>query len=156
VLRGAPGRDELERLAAAARGVDVSPARGLELVAYAAGEVVLNVNTGPGMTEHVGFAGDDPSFWFVRDRAIAEQHAVTLVGPAWGASFPPVPRDDVLAALRQSLDWHADAEPASRNAALNAIRTWRWLETGDWVSKPEALDWLVARLRSELPGGREA
>ena len=150
VLRGSPSLTELAALADAARAVDVTPARGLELVAYARGEVVLNVNTGPGMTEHVGFAGDDPAFWFVLDRAIAEQHALPLVGPPWAESFPPVPRDEVLAALRESLDWHDAAEPASRNAVLNAVRTWRWLETGEWVSKPEGFDWLTARIRARL------
>lgn len=150
VLRGAPSREKLAALAEALHAVDVSPARGLEVVAYAGGQVVLNVNTGPGMTEHVGFSGDDPAFWFVLDRAIAEEHAVVLVGPPWAECFAPVPLDDVLAALRESLDWHDAAEPASRNAVLNAVRTWRWLETDDWVSKPEAFAWLTARLRSRL------
>ena len=154
VLRGSPAREELARQAMALQGVDVSPARGLELVAYAGGQVVLNVNTGPGMTEHVGLAGDDPAFWFVLDRAIAEQHAIALVGPPWAERFAAVPRDEVLAALRESLDWHDAAEPASRNAVLNALRTWRWLETGEWVSKPDAFAWLVARLRAGLRTSR--
>ena len=150
VLRGSPSLTGLSALADAARAVDFMPARGLELVAYAGGEVVLNVNTGPGMTEHVGFAGDDPAFWFVLDRAIAEQHAVPLLGPPWAESFPPVPREQVLEALRESLDWHDAVEPASRNAVLNAVRAWRWLETGEWVSKPEGFDWLAGRIRAQL------
>jgi predicted nucleotidyltransferase len=50
------------------------PARKLELVVYARGAErhELNVNTG----ELVHFdPDDDPGFWFVIDRAIAEQHS---------------------------------------------------------------------------------
>jgi hypothetical protein len=150
VLRRPLGRVELASLAEAVRQVDVAPARGLELVVYEGGEVVLNVNTGPGMTEHVGYAGDDPAFWFVLDRAIAQQHAVALSGPPWEQMFEPVSRAEVLDALAESLDWHAEAEPATRNAALNAVRTWRWLETGDWVTKPEAAAWLLAEIRARI------
>jgi hypothetical protein len=150
VLRRPLERDELEQLARAVRQVDTAPARGLELVVYAGGEVVLNVNTGPGMTEHVGFAGDDPAFWFVLDRAIAEQHAVTLAGPPWRESFAPVAREEVLDALTASLEWHETAEPDTRNAALNAVRTWCWLETGEWVTKPEAAVWLRRRIRERI------
>jgi aminoglycoside adenylyltransferase-like protein/nucleotidyltransferase-like protein len=150
VLRGQPSRAELAELAERARAVDVAPARGLELVAYAGGEVVLNVNTGPGMTEHVGYAGDDPDFWFVLDRAIAREHARTLVGPPWTELFPPISRAEILAALQASLDWHAAEEPASRNTVLNTVRTWRWLETGEWVSKPAAAGWLLQRVRERV------
>ncbi len=154
VLRGEPPRDELRALADRVRALDFAPARGLELVGYAGGRVALNVNTGPGMTEHVGFAGDDPGFWFVLDRAIAERSAITLLGPDWAASFPPVPRAEILAALKASLDWHAGEEPGTRNAVLNTVRTWRWLETGDWVSKPEAARWLSALVRARVEDGQ--
>jgi hypothetical protein len=154
VLPGQPGRAELDAVAERVRGVDVSPARGLELVAYAGGEVVLNVNTGPGMTEHVGYAGDDPEFWFVLDRALAAERAVTLAGPPWCELFAPASRDEVLAALEASLDWHAAEEPASRNTVLNTLRTWRWLETGEWVSKPDAAEWLLARVRERVKDER--
>jgi hypothetical protein len=154
VLRGQPSRAELAELADRVRGVEVTPARGLELVAYAGGDVVLNVNTGPGMSEHVGYAGDDPEFWFVLDRAIAAEHARTLVGPPWSEAFPPVSRQQVLAALRESLQWHDTAEPATRNAVLNTVRTWRWLETGEWVSKPDAARWLSKLVRERVEAER--
>jgi hypothetical protein len=154
VLRAQPSRAELAELADRVRGVEVTPARGLELVAYAGGDVVLNVNTGPGMTEHVGYAGDDPEFWFVLDRAIAAQHARTLVGPPWSEVFPPVSRHDVLAALSASLEWHDAAEPATRNALLNTVRTWRWLESGEWVSKPDASRWFSKLVRERVEAER--
>jgi hypothetical protein len=154
VLRGKPSHASLAEFAKRVQAVDVAPARGLELVAYAGGEVVLNVNTGPGLTEHVGYAGDDPEFWFVLDRAIAAEHARTLVGPPWSELFPPVPRHEVLAALRASLEWHDTAEPASRNAVLNTVRTWRWLESGEWVSKPDAARWLSKLVRERVEAER--
>ncbi|MBD0348868.1 MAG: DUF4111 domain-containing protein [Thermoleophilia bacterium] len=154
VLAGEPTREELVALAERARSVDVAPARGLELVAYAGGRVVLNVNTGPGMDERVRFEGEDPAFWFVLDRASAEQHAVALAGPEWGDVFAPVSHADVLGALAASLRWHEGNEPASRNTLLNAARTWRYLETGEWSSKPEAALWLLARVRRRIEEAR--
>lgn len=145
-----PAREELVRLAERVRTVDVAPARGLELVVYAGGRVALNVNTGPGMDEHLGFAGDDPDFWFVVDRAIAERFAVTLVGPPWRECFAPVKREDVLDALAASLRWHEANEPVSRNTVLNAARTWRYLETGEWSSKREAARWLLGQVRARV------
>lgn len=144
-------RAEREGLAERARAVDVAPARGLELVVYADGERVLNLNTGPGITEHVAYAADeDPPFWFVLDRAIAQEHAVTLVGDPWPSVFEPVPRREMAAALEESLDWHERFAPRTANAVLNAVRAWRWAEAGRWVSKPEALAWIVARARTAL------
>ena len=82
-------RAEKEALAEAAESLPC-PARKLELVVYARGAErhELNVNTG----ELVHFdPDDDPAFWFVLDRSIAEQHAVPLLGPPWPDVFPPVP-----------------------------------------------------------------
>ena len=125
------------------------PGRKLELVVYARGstEYELNLNT----SELVSFdPGNDPDFWFVLDRAVAEQHAVPLVGPPWRELFAPVARDDILEALRASLDWHEAKEPLTAGSVLNTCRSWQWLETGEWVSKPEAARWLWSRVRAAL------
>lgn len=82
-----------------------------------------------------------PRFWFVIDRAIAEEHAIPLVGPPWSGVFDPVPRDELLAALDAALD---------EAGALNAARAWAWLEDGAWISKPDAERWLVDRARAAL------
>lgn len=155
VLADRPARGELIQLVERVRAVDVSPARGLELVVYADGELVLNLNTGPGMNEHVGLEpAEEPAFWFVLDRAAAQDHAVALAGPPWLDVFPPVTRAEVLDALADSLRWHEANEPASRNTALNTVRTWHWLETGRWVSKPDAARWLAARVREAVEQAR--
>jgi predicted nucleotidyltransferase len=113
------------------------PARKLELVVYARGSDrhELNVNTG----ELVHFdAEDDPAFWFVLDRSIAEQHAVPLFGPPWAEVFPPVPREAVLAALDEALAFDGWDDP--RGASLAAARGRIWRETGEWVSKRRAAE----------------
>ena len=47
-------------------------------------------------------------------------------------------------ALRESLAWWR--EYGGPQAALAAARSWAWLETGRWLSKREAADWLVDRV----------
>jgi predicted nucleotidyltransferase len=126
-----------------------SPARKLELVVYPRGGDAweLNLNTG----EHVSYdPAGEPAFWFVLDRAIAEQHAVALLGPAWSELFEPVPREAVLGALAQALDWQEREEPTSRSSVLNAVRAWAWLQTGEWLGKPAAAAWLRDRVRAAL------
>jgi hypothetical protein len=125
------------------------PGRKLELVVYAVGrdDYELNLNTG----ELVSFdPANDPSFWFVIDRAIAQEHAVPLLGPAWRDLFAPVDRGDVVAALHESLDWHERREANEANAVLNACRAWRWVEDGEWLSKPAAAAWLRAKARAAV------
>ncbi len=77
--------DERLALAEAVEEIPV-PARKLELVVYPHGSDRWELNLNPG--DHVGVDPDaEPSFWFVLDRAIAEQHATPLVGPSWGELF---------------------------------------------------------------------
>jgi hypothetical protein len=132
-----PSTPDVKRALADAAESLPCPARKLELVVYARGAErhELNVNTG----ELVHFdPDDDPGFWFVLDRSIAEQHAIALLGPPWHEVFPPVPREAVLAALDEavSFDGWDDA-----SAALAAARAQIWRETGTWVSKQEAAAW---------------
>jgi len=104
--------------------------RASELVVYAKGsqppDFELNFNGGPRMERHVSFDPADESWhWFVVDAAIAEEHAVPLVGPPWGELFEPIEperaRAAVLAGLKQ--------DPA------NAERARRYLESGEWTEK---------------------
>jgi predicted nucleotidyltransferase len=123
-----------EALAAAAESLPC-PARKLELVVYARGtdRHELNVNTG----ELVHYSpDDDPDFWFVLDRAIAEQHAIPLYGPPWREVFAPVPRDAVAAALDEAVAFDGWDDPEGARLAAARARIWR--ETGEWVSKREA------------------
>ena len=77
------------------------PARGLEFVLYALGDLrepagpafQLNLNTGSAPVRRVSSdPGDDPRFWFVVDVAIARQRGVALAGPPAAAVFPVLPR----------------------------------------------------------------
>jgi len=133
--------DERRRLATAAEAVPC-PARKLELVVYPRGSDAweINLNTG----EQVAYDPEsEPSFWFVIDRALAERHAVPLLGPPWNELFERVPRDALLEAIAASLD----------SVGLpGAVRALAWIETGEWLSKPAAEAWLRERVRGGLEG----
>jgi hypothetical protein len=130
------------------------PARGLELVVYAAAAVrapgasvpfEVNLNTGPRMADHVSFdPAEESAHWFLLDVAIARQVARPLAGPPAAALLGPVAREHVLAALRLSLAWHAEHEGGGANTVLNACRAWLYVETDTWASKREAGRWAVA------------
>lgn len=125
---------EKEALAEAAESLPC-PARKLELVVYARGAErhELNVNTGELVHFH---PDDDPAFWFVIDRAIAEQHSIPLLGPPWEEVFAPVARQAVVEALEEAAAFEGWND--SRGAELAAARARIWRETGEWVSKAEA------------------
>ena len=144
--------DERRRVTRAAEAIPC-PARKLELVVYPRGSDrwEINLNTG----EHVSYdAADEEPFWFVLDRAIAQQEVIVLHGPPWDEVFERVPREAVLDALEQALDWQEREEPVGRSAVLNAVRAWQWVETGRWASKHDAADWLRARVRDAIREAR--
>ena len=130
--------DERRALAAAVEAIPV-PARKLELVVYPLGSDrwEINLNTG----EHLGLDPDsEPSFWFVLDRAIAEQHATPLLGPAWGELFEPESPEAIEAALDEVVAFNGWDDPAG-DSELASKRAQVWRETGRWVSKREAAEW---------------
>jgi len=125
---------EKEAIAGAAEALPC-PARKLELVVYAreAERHELNVNTG----ELVHFDPDeDPRFWFVIDRAIAQQHSIALLGPPWESVFAPVTREAIEQALDEAAAFGGWDDPLGADIAAARARIWR--ETGEWVSKAEA------------------
>jgi Domain of unknown function (DUF4111) len=137
------------------------PARGLELVVYAAAAVrapgprvpfEVNLNTGSRMAAHVSFdPAEESSHWFLLDVAIAREHGRPLAGPPPGELLGPVAREHALAALRVSLAWHAEHESVGANTVLNACRAWRYAETAAWSSKRDAGRWaLAAGIEPEL------
>jgi predicted nucleotidyltransferase len=144
--------EEKRAIVAAAEAI-APPARKLELVVYARGSSRYDINLNTG--ERVSFdPDDDPDFWFVLDRAIAAEHAVTLVGPPWQELFDPVPRSEILDALEESLDWHEANEPLTASSLLNTCRAWQWVETGTWASKPESARWFRTRVHAAVEAAR--
>ena len=122
------------------------PAQKLELVVYsreeaASEEPTYELNTGD---------PDVSGFWFVLDRAAAEQAAVPLVGPPWSEVFAPVPRERILDALADSLEWQERNDPSGAGSVVNAMRALHWLETGEWTSKPAVAAWLREHVRETL------
>ena len=138
------------------------PVRGLELVIYAREDLVdplgpafqLNLNTGPGMDQHVAYEpSEDPRFWFVLDVAIGREAGRPLAGPPPAEVFPELPAPLVRAALQQALAWFAANDPRGGQAALAAARAWAWAEDGRWLAKGPAAVWLTSRVARELRGG---
>ncbi len=118
------------------------PARKLELVVYGpAGTVELNLNTGA--TDGTTTPRVD-GFWFVLDRALAREHAVALHGPPARDVLAPVPREEVLAALREQVAWYAANEPGEQTVYA-AARAWRYAVTGEFTGKRDALAWAARR-----------
>ena len=131
--------DEPEKAALArAIGELPLPAPRLELVVYATGsqppafELNLNADS-QGAAEHP----DEPLHWFVIDAAVAQEHAVPLLGPPWSESFAPLRPAQVREAMEQSLAW-SKQRPGDEFAELNAIRARHYLEHGEWITKAEA------------------
>jgi hypothetical protein len=168
-----PGRSDIDILAVSADGSlqhskeviveELShprlacPARGLEFVMYtktSAATVTriprfaLNLNTGPGMDEHVSFdPASEPAHWFILDIALARKKAIALVGPPAADLFGPVPEDWMLHALIESLEWHARHETLAHYSVLNACRSWRLAEEGVFDSKAGAAAWARPRMQ---------
>ncbi len=128
---GARREELLRRLA----DLDV-PFRDLELVAYVVGsqppDLELNF-------DHGRERPDENRFWFVLDAALAEEHALPVLGRhTWSELFAPVGRERVEAAMRESLAWAEQAPAENQFARLHAIRARRYLEDGVWISKAQA------------------
>jgi hypothetical protein len=131
------------------------PARALELVVYTRDAVSaprlgvgfeLNLNTGEDIDDHVSSdPGGEAAHWFLLDLAAAREHARPLRGPPAATLVGAVPEPELLEAMRASLRWHAEHEAASANAVLNACRSWRRIECGDWTTKGDAGRWAIER-----------
>ena len=131
------------------------PARQLELVGYARAAVdpasrhprfELNFNTGRAIEDHLMLdPAEESSHWFLLDIAFGRELGVALLGPPPAEVFAPVPRVWCLETLADSLAWHAENEPASVNAVLNACRGWRYAATGVFGSKRAGAAWALAQ-----------
>jgi hypothetical protein len=134
------------------------PARGLELVVYAHGRPLpeLNLNTGERMEFHATFEpGSDSPHWFVLDRAIIGQRGVVLTGRPPAEALVPPTEDEILEALAIGLQWYRDRPDEPRDdAALNAVRSRAYLETGRWASKAEAVELLLDEISSSVESRR--
>ena len=72
-----------------------------------------------------------------------------LVGPPADELLPPVPEDDLRAALVGVVpDLMADLDPDTANVLLTLARVWHTLESGEFTSKDAAADWAITRLGS--------
>ncbi len=133
------------------------PTRGLEFTLYRR-EVVaspperadfeVNVNGGPRMPSAVHLqSSEEPSFWYVLDRAIAHRCGVAISGPPAGHLFADAPRRTLLAAMVASMRWHREHEKGTLYSVLNASRAWRFAAESVLGSKLEGAAWARERWR---------
>jgi aminoglycoside adenylyltransferase-like protein len=150
---------ELEQLATTLSHESLPcPVRGLEFVLYAHEDLTdpkgpafqLNLNTGPRMDHHAGYdAAAEPRFWFTLDVSIARQRSRRLAGVPAEAVLPLLPRELVIAAAKDALEFWRAYDRAQ--AILSACRAWAWSVEGRWLSKGEAAAWAAARLPNPEP-----
>ena len=149
------------------------PAAGLEFVLYDLAAIrtptpplqwALNFNDGPDREYNVSTDPTSESWhWFLLDLAIGWQTAQTLLGEELRDVVGAVCRADQKAAIAESVRWHTSHENGSPNHVGNAARGLRFLRTGQWGSKPDALGWaaslgysardVIAELAMELDEG---
>lgn len=150
-----PTRDEIQALVARIRHpILPCPAAGLEFVLYHVDVLAaptpplrwsLNLNGGPSREEKVSTDPASESWhWFLLDLAIGRQTARTLYGEDIRNVVGPISQADQRAAIAESAAWHRRHPEGSLNQAANAARGLRFLRTGQWESKPDALDWTSA------------
>lgn len=135
------------------------PAAGLEFVLYnveAMRDITpplrwsLNLNGGTAREEKVSTdSTSEPWHWFYLDLAIGRETAKALIGRELAAVAGRVEAVDVEAAIAASLHWHARHDAGSFNQAANAARGLRYVRTGLWGSKPDALLWAASHGYSE-------
>lgn len=134
------------------------PARGLELVVYAAGrpEPELNLNSGARMEFVATFGpGEDSPHWFVLDRAILGARGRALLGPEPSEAFPSPSEEEILEAFTIGFQWYRDRPEEPRDdAVLNAVRTRAYLERGEWISKAEAVELLLDEVSAAVESRR--
>ena len=134
------------------------PTRGLEFTLYRRGiasvppvaaDFEVNVNGGPRMGRSVHVAPEqEPSFWYVIDRAIAHRHGHAITGPPADELFADAPRSQLLTAMRDSMRWHRMHERATLYSVLNAGRAWRFAAEDALSSKLAGASWARSRWRS--------
>ena len=160
VVRSPLSRETKEALVAALRHEALPcPARGLELVVYASGSGVpeLNLNSGERMDFLATFEpGEDSPHWFVLDRAILRARGLSLDGPPPDQSFLAPSEEEILEALAVGLQWYRDRPEEPRgDAVLNAVRTRAYLDTGRWKSKEEAAELLLDEVSRAVSSRRK-
>jgi len=155
--RALAGAEKSEVVGALSHPYLLCPARGLEFVLYhrsrvevasRGGAFEINLDTGPGIRNHLGFDPDEElGFCFVIDRAIAHERGVRITGPPSSELFAPMPRAWLLEALGESIAWHRAHRRLEPNSTLNACRAWLYCEEGVLGSKSEGASWAIRRWR---------
>lgn len=129
------------------------PATKLELVIYNQHAVhpssrhprfELNFSTGPFQSDHICLdPSKESSHWFLLDIGMGYDLGRCLYGLEIPQTFDVIPREWILEAISDSLQWHLINECNTPNSILNACRSWHFIETGKFVSKQQGAQWAM-------------
>ena len=101
--------------------------------------------------------GEDSPHWFVLDRAILGAARARADGPAARRGVPAAREEEILEALAIGLQWYRDRPEEPRDdAALNAVRTRAYLETGAWRRRRRRSSSCSTRSAAAVESRREA
>lgn len=139
------------------------PAKGLDLVAYAASEIInpsfnlhfdFSISTGEAWRDDISFGGPYPGGLI--DLALARESGHSLEGIAVQGLIGPVNPKQLQFELANSIRWHLDKihdpfhDPFGINATLNACRALYFMKSGSLVSKSQGARHLLEQAGSAL------
>jgi Aminoglycoside adenylyltransferase, C-terminal domain len=156
VLTGRPLTDVQTRALPVTLGSLAYPAKGLELSVMTAAEAArptypaprfqLHVATdGTGRMKAVDGRGRRGDRDLVLHLAVCRGAGLAVVGPAPAKTLAVVPADEIRTAVIDEIRWAVEHDAAPEYVVLTAARAWRYVETGQIVSKTEAGRWAEPR-----------
>jgi len=125
------------------------PGIGLELSVITAktaqdlGSCQYEVHVNTTGTDAVIVTGDEDTDLILHS-AVCREHAVAVTGPPSGEVFGEIPRDRIIQATRDELEWALEHAPTTYTV-LNACRAQRFVLEGIQCSKVEAGEWYLSR-----------
>lgn len=157
VLTGHPLTDAHTRALPALLASVVYPSNGLELSVLTAVEAARPTFPEPRFQLHVATEGWDRRMKAVDGRAfggdrdlvlhlaVCREAGLAVVGPEPTATLAVVPVEEIRDAAIDEIRWALEHDPPPEYVVLTAARAWRYVETGQIVSKAEAGQWAERR-----------
>jgi streptomycin 3"-adenylyltransferase len=158
VLIGRPLTDAQTLALPALLASVVYPSNGLELSVLTAAEAARPTFPEPRFQLHVATEGWDRRMKAVDGRArggdrdlvlhlaVCRAAGLAVVGPPPTSTLAVVPVDEIRAAAIDEIRWAMEHDPPPEYVVLTAARAWRYVETGQIVSKTEAGRWAERRM----------
>lgn len=157
VLTGRPLTDAQTLALPAVLASVAYPSNGLELSVLTAAEAARPTFPEPRFQLHVGTEGWDRRMTVADGRArggdrdlvlhvaVCRETGLAVVGPPPTTTLAVVPVEEIRAAAIDEIRWALEHDPPPEYVILTAARAWRYVETGQIVSKTEAGQWAERR-----------